>query len=66
MSQKVNNIKDWILYVEDDKTKAFDVTGGKNYNEIKALCKEAGIPIVGYVAFEHEKDAIDYGNQVLR
>lgn len=66
MSLKVNNIKEWLLYVEDDKTKAFDITLSDTIDELKELCKDAGIPIIGYVSFEREADAIGYGEQILR
>jgi hypothetical protein len=65
MSEKTTRIKDWLLYVEDDKMKAFDITGHEDANtdQLVALCNGAeGVKIFGYVAFEHERDATFYGD----
>jgi hypothetical protein len=54
-------MKDWLLYIEDDKVKAFDITGGENVAELVELCHETGSKVIGFVAFEREGDAIRYG-----
>ena len=59
-------MKDWMLYIEDDKVKAFDITAHDNDRELQVLCKESGIPILGYVGYDREKDAINYGERGLR
>jgi hypothetical protein len=63
MSEKTTKIKDWLLYVEDDKMKAFDITKHDNTHELAQLCRETpGIELFGYVAFEYMKDATHYGD----
>jgi hypothetical protein len=63
MSLKISDIKDWLLYVEDDKMKAFDVTKHDNDSELIQLCRSTpGISMFGFVSFEHEKDATHYGD----
>lgn len=62
MSEKTTNIRDWLLYIEDDRVKAFDITGHENTEELLDLCKETvGIELFSMVAFEYEKDAVFYG-----
>ena len=63
-NKKSNNIKDWLLYIEDDKVKAFDVTGGEHTAELVWLCHETGRKVIGFVAFEHEGDATRYGEML--
>jgi hypothetical protein len=61
MSEKKSNIKDWLMYIEDDKVKAFDISSHDKTDELIQLCEEScGIELCGFVAFEHEKDAIFY------
>jgi hypothetical protein len=64
MSEKTTRIKDWLLYVEDDKMKAFDITAhnGDDTDNLVHLCRETGIGVFGFVAFEHERDATNYGD----
>jgi hypothetical protein len=64
MSEKKTNIKDWLLYVEADKMKAFDITAhkGDDTDNLVHLCRETGIDVFGFVAFEYERDATHYGN----
>lgn len=57
-------MKDWVLYVEDGKTKAMDATG--MMEELRELCAEAGVQVLGWVAFNHERDAVTYGEVYLR
>jgi hypothetical protein len=59
-------MKTFFLYVEDDKTKAIDITKDQNYRELDALCKETGTPVLGCVLDNNERDAIHYGEVVLR
>lgn len=63
-NNKSNKIKDWLLYIEDDKVKAFDITGGENADELVQLCHETGRKVVGFVAFVHEGDATRYGEML--
>ena len=63
-NNKVTNMHDWLLYIEDDKTKAFDITGGENTAEIVQLCHEANLPVIGFVAFEKEEYATKYGDML--
>ena len=58
---KNGNIKDWLVYFERGKVKAFDITKHNNTAELKELCRDNGIPIIGWVAFEHEKNAREWG-----
>jgi hypothetical protein len=64
MSEKTTKIKDWLLYVEADRMKAWDITAhqGDNTDNLVNLCRESGIQVFGFVAFEHEKDATFYGD----
>ncbi len=62
MIAKTTDIKDWMLYREDGKTKAFNVTDHENTDELQELCSDNGICVIGFVAFEFEKDATNYGN----
>jgi hypothetical protein len=63
MSDKNVNTKDWMLYVEQDKMKAFDLSAHDNTDELVQLCRETqGIELFGFVSFEHEKDATFYGD----
>jgi len=59
-NNKVTGIRDWLVYVEDDKTKAIDITGGENTSELVQLCHEYSLPVIGFVSFEKEPDAIKY------
>ena len=62
---KIGNIKDWLLYVECDRMKAFDITDHDHTDELVQLCKETpGIDLFGFVAFEFEKDATFYGDML--
>jgi hypothetical protein len=63
---KVSGIRDWLLYLEDNRVKAFDLGDHSNAGELRSLCREAGIPVIGVVAFGHEKDATWYGETNLR
>lgn len=54
-------MKDFLVYVEDNITKAFDITDHKNDRELIELCKEAGVRILAYVADKKEDYAINYG-----
>jgi len=66
MSTKVTNMRDWMLYLENDKIKAFDITGNENTSELKELCEANDIPVIGYVAFEKEIDALMYGDMLVQ
>jgi len=63
-NNKVANMRDWLLYVEDDKTKAMDITGGENTSELVQLCHEYSFHVIGFVAFEKEADAVRYGDML--
>ena len=63
---KVTDNRDWLLYLEDDKVKAFELGDMSTRKELISLCNESGVPVIGEVAFEHEKDATWYGETVLR
>ena len=63
---RVANNKDWLIYLEDGKCKAFDLGDHSNAAELRQLCRDTGTPVLGYAAFEHEKDALHYGEVVLR
>jgi hypothetical protein len=55
--------KDWIVYIDhDNKTRA--VVDWHTGTEVEIA--EEGNLVIGFVSFACEKDAVDYGDQVLR
>ena len=60
--------KDWMLYVEDDKTKAMEIDRktGVTGDELMSLAKECGLDVLGWVSFIRECDAVTYGDVQLR
>lgn len=61
---KVSGMRNWLLYVEDKKTKAFDITGKEHLNDLREMCEANKIPVIGMVAFVHKKDATTYGDML--
>ena len=57
-------MKDWAIYIEDDKIKAYDLTN-EDRKEIDNLLNGLGFKIIGYVGFRKKKDAITYATVVL-
>jgi hypothetical protein len=60
-SKKTSNIKDYLVYRENDKTKAFDLGDHSNDRELIELVTECGCQLVGFIAAEDEMSALDYG-----
>jgi hypothetical protein len=58
--------KDWIVYIDEkNETRAVVAVDINGYRHTDFLEAE-GNKIIGYVSSGTEKDAIDYGDQVLR
>jgi len=63
---KSSAVKDWLVYIEDDKTKCIRMMHDENDAEIKELCKALGNEILGYCSFVHESDAKFYADTHFR
>jgi len=57
---KVANIKDWLAYEEDGKLKLLEISDHDSTKDLVEICKACGARVIGYGAFEFEKDARTY------
>lgn len=58
--------KDYLVYIDkDNKTCAVIIDGGIWLHK-RAELQDSGLKIIGYVSSGSEKEAIQYGDQVLR
>ena len=56
---------DYLLFIENDKVRAFDLGDHSMDQEWKDLMKETGTPILGYV-YDDFRGALHYGETQLR
>jgi hypothetical protein len=63
--KKATDIKNYFLYIEDDKVKAIEYKPGGG-QELQELCREMGLREHGWVADTTAKNAEIYGEQLRR
>jgi len=52
---------DWVVYAENNKIKAWNLSKEENYYEVDEFLDSLGFDIVAKCSFAKECDAIDYG-----
>jgi len=55
--KKSTSQKDFFAYIEDDKTKVIDITEKQNFVEMRNLCNECGLTVIGVFADSTETGA---------